>query len=139
MPDLLPVPIDPAERISRYLLVREYFNNRTRNISPQAFKPANPKIAGDLRKTSVYRTEGLSDVEVWTLGSEHVTKAHSDNLPVLARADLLVSQVLSLDLSFDPDGIPHPRHANIVNWPDSQEARQMKAVFLAKSAQLLPR
>jgi hypothetical protein len=41
-------------------------------------------------------------------------------------------QILNLDLRFDPDGAPHPLHANIVNWPDSQEVRQMKAVSLAR-------
>jgi hypothetical protein len=25
---------------------------------------------------------------------------------------------MNLGLTFDPDGKPHPRHANVIGWPD---------------------
>jgi hypothetical protein len=139
MPDISPHDIDAAERISRYLLIKNHFNPRTGHVSPQAFKPTSPKNEGDVRKTSIYRTKELAEAEVWTLGDDYVTKLHSGHLSVLARADTQAQKILELDLKIDPDGVPHPRHANIVSWPDGQEVRQMNAVSLARSAQLVPR
>jgi hypothetical protein len=119
---------------------KDYFNSKTGHVSPQAFKQKTPKKEGDIRKTSIYRTFGLTDAEVWTIGDEYVTKPHPGHLPILARADLQAQRVLDLDLKFDPDGSPHPRHANIIGWPDDQVARQMKAVSLAsKPTQLVVR
>ena len=139
MPDFSPHNIDLAERISRYIFIRKYFNPRTGNISPQVFKLPSLKSEEEIHKLSIYRTEGLDEAEVWALADDQVTKNHPDRLPALARADTQAQKVLDLDLKFDPNGVPHPRHANIVGWPDDEVARQMKAVSLAKSAQLVPR
>ncbi|MDE3224165.1 MAG: hypothetical protein KGN30_01985, partial [Nitrospirota bacterium] len=111
MQDIPRTSIDPEERISRYLLNSRLFNSKTGNISPQAFAPANPKKEGDPRKTSIYRTEGLHETEVWSLGDEYVSKLHPENLPILARADMQAQKVFDADLTFDPNGIPHQRHA----------------------------
>jgi hypothetical protein len=139
MQDILQPTIDPAERISRFILSKDLFNSKRFRISPQAFKPAKPQRPGDIPKTSVYRTERLVDAEVWAIGDEYVTKLRNDRLPVLARGDIQARKILDLDLKLMPDQVPHPRHANVTNWPDEPEARQMKATLIAQQAQLVPR
>ena len=132
--------VDPEELISRFIFNPHHFTPSTNHISPQAFKPANPKppVRPD-RQTSVYRTENCNDSEIWTLGDEYVTKLHRDRLPVLARGDLKAEKVIEEALQIDPDPNPHEHHANIVNWPDELEQRQMKAVNLARKGRLVVR
>ena len=70
---------------------------------------------------SVYRVDGLEDFEIFDLGREHV------NRQTCARADIEVSsvrgirvdgQIVGLDLV--ADGVPHERHANVINWPNGR-------------------
>ena len=60
---------------------------------------------------------------------------------ILARADLLAQTVYSQDLRIVPHPLPHPRHANIVNWPneESSEHRKAKALLLAQKSSLIVR
>ncbi|MEC4679398.1 MAG: hypothetical protein VST67_01710 [Nitrospirota bacterium] len=132
--------VDPEERISRFIFNPRHFNPTTNHITPQAFKPANPKPPDrPERQTSVYRTENCDDSEIWTLGDDYVTNRHPDRLPVLARGDLKAEKVIEEALQIDPDPNPHYRHANIVNWPDEPEQRQMMAVNLAQKGRLVVR
>jgi len=132
--------VDPEERISRFIFNPRHFNPTTNHITPQAFKPANPKPPDrPERQTSVYRTENCDDSEIWTLGDDYVTNRHPDRLPVLARGDLKAEEVIEEGLQIGPDPNPHYRHANIVNWPDEPEQRQMKAVNLARKGRLVVR
>ena len=71
------------------------------------------------------------------IGDEYVTKRHAHQLPVLGRADIQAQFILTEGLSIVPQPDPHPRHANIENWPDSDEQWQVKALALARKAQLL--
>lgn len=137
MHDISQNQVNPAERISRYILSKDLFNAKRGNISPQAFKPAKPQLSGDVFKTSTYRTERLSEAEVWVIGDEYVSKPR--RLPILARGDIQAQKILDLALKLVPDPVPHPLHANITNWPDEQETRQMKAALIAQQAQLVPR
>jgi hypothetical protein len=138
MQDSLPEEVDPGERITRYLTNPKWFNATTKNISPQAFKPASPKPPVRLvRRTSVYRTLDCIDLEVWMIGDEYVTKRHAHQLPVLGRADIQNQIILTEGLSIVPQPDPHPRHANIENWPESDEQWQAKSLALARNAQLL--
>lgn len=49
--------------------------------------------------------------------------------------------VYNKNLHIVPHPSPHPRHANIVNWPneESSEHRKAKAVLLAQQAKLIVR
>ena len=135
-----PLPdIEAQEPISRFLLSGRFFNVNAGIVRPPAFKPTNPKEDQPERQTSVYRTEGWAEGEIWIIGDQYVTQLHRDRLPVLARADLEAEDILTVDLRIVPDPIPHPRHANIVNWPDDQEKRQLKVVLLANKARLVVR
>ncbi len=134
----MPIPekVEAGESISRFLFFTPgQFNPRTKNITPQAFKPANPKPPERFgRQSSVYRTQNLNEVEIWELGDEFVAKKR--DLPILARADIQAEKIFTIDLEIIPDTRPHPRHANIVNWPNSPEARNMKGILLSQQATL---
>lgn len=81
--------------------------------------------------TSVFQINGLSEVEVWSLGA---TAGGGRGIP-RARADILITDIESLQLTVSKDDSP-PRHANIGNWPDSKDERMLKAQELAKKATL---
>lgn len=138
MQDSFPQEVDAGERITRYLTSPKWFNTRTEHISPQAFKPSppNPPVR-PVRRTSVYRTQDYSDSEIWAIGEEYVTERHAHQLPVLGRADIQAQIILNEDLSIVPRPYPHPHHADIENWPENDEQRQVKALALARKAQLL--
>jgi len=75
----------------------------------------------------------MSD-EIWTIGETYVTASRADGLRVLARADIQAEIILNEDLLVDPTPIPHPRHADIVNWSDKPEHRLEQASALALKA-----
>ncbi len=83
--------------------------------------------------TSVFRVAELLDEEVWELGDEHVAAVRGKD--VIARANVLVSDVLEINLSVDPDDTP-PRHANIAGWADSKSEIRQQALELAAKATL---
>ena len=62
----------------------------------------------------MFRVLGLSESGIWRLGDEHVAPFRKK--PVLARANLTVSDVLAVPLYMKIDHDP-PRHAAIVGWP----------------------
>jgi hypothetical protein len=67
-------------------------------------------------ETSVYRTGKLAEPEVWS-----ICKTYYEDLAQLTakgRGDGSAQGVLNAGLSFDPNGRPHPRHADIIGWHD---------------------
>lgn len=50
------------------------------------------------------------------------------------RGDVLVGNVLSSDFGIESSFFPHPRHADIVRWPDNEVLIGQKALRLANSA-----
>jgi len=138
VPDPLPtIGVCPNERITRFLTQQKWFNHKTDNVSPQAFSPRTPKPPSTIAKTSVYRTEGCNDDEVWLIGEKYVTEKRQDGQRVLARADVSADVILSsAGLLIEPAPTPHPRHADIVNWPDSREKQLDKMNVLAEQSEL---
>ncbi len=132
-----PSQIDPEERISRFIFNKSRFRKGNGRILPEAFMPTNPMPDRPERETSVYRTENCNESEVWWLGEEFVTKLHTQKLPILARCDLKLKEILLTELEVVPAVHPHNRHANIVGWPEEKECQKMKAVMLADKAQLV--
>jgi hypothetical protein len=138
MPDPLPhKEVSGAESITRFLLQRKWFNLTTKHVSPQAFKPRNPVPPSTTFRTSVYRTENCTADDIWLIGETYVTAKRTDGLRVLARADVPAEIILDQDLLVDPTAIPHPRHADIVNWSDKPEQRLDQASALALKAKLI--
>jgi hypothetical protein len=135
MPDPLPrKSVGREEPITRFLLQTKWFNLKTGHVSPQAFKPRTPLPPSTTFRTSVYRTESCTSSEIWVIGETYVTANRTDGLRVLARVDIQAEIILNADLLVDPTPIPHPRHADIVNWSDKPEQRLGQASALALKA-----
>jgi hypothetical protein len=135
MLDPLPArDVDPEEQITRFLTQAKWFNPRTRHVTPQAFKPRIPKPPSTTFRTSVYRTQGCTGDLIWSIGDEYVTANRTDGQRVLARTDIRAKAVVHEGLLVEPVPIPHPRHADIVNWPDAPEQRLEKMNALALQA-----
>ncbi len=128
--------VDPQERISRYLLLAKSFDAKAQIVFAQAFRPPRSTKEFPVRQTSVYRTQGVGESEIWELGDQFVTQLHSKHWPVLGRADLIARDVSSADLTIVPSPDPHPRHADIEGWPSHDEEIEMKITYLARKALL---
>ena len=85
-------------------------------------------------ETSVYRIIDLGDQEIFEIGHRFV--AQKMNKPLLGRADVKVYNILEKDLSVVSVPDPHPRHANIVGWPEERVKYRLIAVELADEAEL---
>ena len=139
MSDSLLQDVDPQERISRYLLLQKSFDAKAQIVFAQAFKPPRPKPESPVRQTSVYRTQGVGENEIWELGDRYVTALHPKHWPVLGRADLTAKDVSDADLTIVPHPDPHPRHADMEGWPSQDEEVEMKVTYLARKALLVIR
>lgn len=85
-------------------------------------------------ETSVYRTSGLTEEEIWEIGQEKVAKPSGRSLH--ARGDTPASVILKTGLAITPETTPHPLHANIVNWPLEKDEQRMLALEIANEATL---
>lgn len=90
-----------------------------------------PKASG---KMSVYRIMNLGENKIFDLGHRNVSLDPDD--PLIGRADILAGSIFEQDLKIEPDGIPHPRHANVINWPTEISRQRRIAEKLANKAQL---
>ena len=123
-----PAQVEEHEQISRYINEKKKIRPKEGKAGYNAFMP--PRTL----RMSVYRTDGLDEAGVWRIADEFVATAEK---PVIARADLEAREYLSQQLSFDPDGIPHPRHANVIGWSDEQSFQKVIALQLAEAAVLV--
>lgn len=122
-------PISPTEPLARYIFQKGHFSSSHGRVKYGAFMPAPNN-----RETSVYRISGLNDTEIWDIGNNFVSKLRS--IPLLGRADILTSKVLNKGLKVKPAPEPHPRHANITDWPEKSSEQKLVAIELADMAQL---
>ena len=123
---LPPLSPEPAldEPISRYLRQSGHFSASNARVKPRAYHPAPAD-----HKVSVFRVQGLTEVEIWLLGDASVTGG------LEARADLSVAQVCETGLHLE-SAEPPIRHADIVGWPVEKDAWMSKAQELAAKAVL---
>ena len=112
------------EILARYLLDKGKVR-ADGTVRWNAFMPRNGS-------TSVYRVSGLTEEENWDIGSHFV--AEPSGKPLLGRADLTASTVFANELKVHPDGVPHPRHANIIDWPAEKDKQHDIALDLASNA-----
>ena len=118
----------PSEWITRYILERKKITLTKMKISHRVFMPNKNG------ETSVYRIDGLSESVVWQIGERNV--ASECDKPLLGRADISASNVTKHGLNVKPDIRPHPRHANIIDWPNEGSRQRLIALELAADAQL---
>lgn len=124
------LPSDPAadEVTTRYLNQEGHFVPSTGRVKPRAFHPARND-----HKTSVFRISGLSERQIWLIGDIYVEAVVGRK--ILARAEVSVAHVHSLELRVEPDE-PPPRHANITGWAAEKDRWMSKAQELAALATL---
>jgi len=120
--------VSDQEPISRFLFSKREFTESTARIGTGVFLPPKNSL-----HRSVYRTINCSEEKIWWLASKYVASTK----PVLARANIMAKHITGIGLEIKPDFIPHPRHANITNWPGGKSERKMKAVELANRASLV--
>ena len=120
--------VKPDERISRYITNKQHMKA---GISPAAFMPAKSG------STSVYRTSGCTEKRIWLLGLLFVERNRRDNVKILGRADLDSKIVFEEGLNIRPSFRPHPRHADLINWPNDKAEQKDKAAALAQAAALI--
>jgi len=116
------------EVVARYLLSSSDYSVNNSRVKPRAFEPS-PKD----QSTSVFRIDGLSENEIWDIGTRYAAEPSGRQLH--ARADLTVSNILNLNLAIHPKE-PPVRHALISGWSDEKHARMAKAQELAAQASL---
>jgi hypothetical protein len=103
-------------------------------VSPAAFMPSTKTKA-----TSVYRTSCCGEGRIWRIGELFVERKRKDEREILARADTQAARVFQEGLRIDAHLLPHPRHADLANWPDDKAQQKDKALALAQAAILLVR
>lgn len=64
----------------------------------------------------MYRAEGASSSELWAICAAHIDDLASQRT-AKARGTCLAADICKERLTFDADGRPHRRHANVVGWP----------------------
>ncbi len=122
------LPVDPTESLSRFILQKNWYSASVYRVKHAVFLP-NP-INGE---TSVFRTSGVINSEIWNIGDREVSIKRGK--PILGRADVIASSVLSRALQIIPSEPPE-RHANITDWPDEKSKQKQIAIELAAEANL---
>ena len=80
----------------------------------------------------------MTPSDIWYLGDRYVTKKRTDGRAVVGRAEFCISVVRKQkELRLNPDGIPHPRHMNIENFPIDSSLKMMTLEF-AKQSETFP-
>lgn len=119
----------PEETITQYVVDKSQMTGHGKPKAA-AFMPKDGK-------KSTYRIShpDLAEPEIWQIGQDYV--ATPQNKTLRGRADLKASVVYGEKLSFDPNGVPHPRHANIIGWPaNNTDAQELIAIKLALASTL---
>lgn len=128
--DWVPRAVSPDERISRYIFNKRHMRG---GLSSAAFMPARNG------RTSVYRTSGCAEKRIWLLGLLFVERKRKDKVNIIGRADVDSKIVFQANLNIRPLLRPHPRHADLTNWPNDKAQQKDKALALAQGAALMLR
>ncbi len=127
-----PNPVAASESLTRFVFSSSQVSKQKGVVKPSAFEPWPTT-----KNTSVFRIQSLVDKEVWALSADFVEPKR--NKLTVARGDLHASSVLEQGLTIQPTLEPHPRHANIENWPTDEIEIKQKTVELSKAAKLVLR
>lgn len=123
----LPEVVSASEPLARFITQKKWWR-ADRSIRYNAFMPNSSG------QVSVYRIQELNDSEVYEIGETYVAEALGK--PLLGRADVLASVAQEERLTVEPDTEPHPRHANIDNWPEDSSKHKEIALSICAEAQL---
>jgi hypothetical protein len=129
--DWTPRSVSLDERISRFIIYKRWMNRAKGLVSPAAFMPSTKT-----RDPSVYRTSGCAERRIWLIGLVFVERKRRDKVRILGRADVDSTLVSDEGLKIRARLTPHPRHAELTNWPDDKAQQKAKALALAQGATL---
>ncbi|NJO32687.1 MAG: hypothetical protein HC869_05655 [Rhodospirillales bacterium] len=88
---------------------------------------------------SVYRVDGAASLDVWSICSTYVdSPSKAPPRVAKARATGAASVYLESSLLFDPNGIPHPRHTDVIGWPSDVLEKDKKHVLKAIQIKIAP-
>jgi len=85
-------------------------------------------------ETSIYRTTGITDSEIYKIGQKYVREKIGRSIK--GHAEIVTSEIIKHELAVKADPSPHPRHANIIDWPEDKTKQRIIAVELADKALL---
>ena len=118
--------------MSRYLTRRDDYKASKNIVRFSAFMPSKSL------RTSVYWTNSIPELEVWSIGERYVASTRGT---ILGRADFnsfsMVTEIRQLGI--DLTGLPHPRHADIVGWDSDRRKQRLQAEKLADDSVLVLR
>jgi hypothetical protein len=118
-----PSPIEPPEPITRFIFSSSHFAPGKGRVKHAALGP--DFIAASQRwEASVYRTQDIDSIETWNICSKHVDQPATKRF-AKARGTCPARVILETELVLDPNGIPHPRHANILSWPTRKDEQML--------------
>ena len=119
-------PIDLSETLSRFVVYNRWIRSSINKVKYVAFTPDQK---GD---TSVFRISGITNNEIWDIGDREV--APKRNRPILGRADVIASFVISKGLKVIPSE-PPKRHADITDWPEEKSEQKQITLELAAESE----
>ena len=123
-----PDPVAVTEHLSRYVLESGKIRPSVGKLRPNAFMPARDNVL------SVFRVDGLDHGSIVKLGQKYV--AQPQNRTVVGYGVIRADAFSELGLNLVPTAAPHPRHVDVVGWPDTAASRN-KAQILAEIAELV--
>lgn len=115
--------VDSTEILARYCVLKDQIKGA--RATRRLFLPNRD---GEM---SVFRIDALDETEIWDLARRFVD---SNSHPVVARAEVTAQAVMDVGLRVNPDADPHPRHANVVDWPEGKDDVSQRAQLIASSA-----
>ena len=118
----------PSEYVARFITQKVYYRPSDQTVKYNAFMPNKNG------ETSVYRIVDLTEKEIYEIGTNFVADILEKALK--GRADIIISSILEMNLRVESTPTPHPRHANIINWPEANSERKLIALELASEAEL---
>ncbi len=109
MSDCLPDYVEDFEAITRFAF--QSGHHSLTELKWKAFEPRNGEL-------SIFRVHEMGDAEIWDIGINHVGKLQKR--PPKCRKDFLVKIVRELGLDVVSETKSHPRHGNIIHWPEHE-------------------
>ncbi|MCH7229060.1 hypothetical protein [Haloferula sp. A504] len=110
LPSGLSAEVDGGEPLARYCTSSSWVAKSKGRVKYQAFMPAPDD------DTSVYRSEGMSDGELWAHADRYFVNAEGEPYRIHGAAVVEASCVSEAGIQIIPDEGP-PRHANLRGWP----------------------
>ena len=129
--DRIPSAIGQDECVTHFIFYHGHIDENRGLVDHAAFKPHKTD-----RNFSVYRIKGCSEKRIWLIGYLFVELRRSDKRIILARGDVECKIVFDQGLRITPKPSPHPRHAEVIGWPDDKPTQKLKQIALAQAAKL---